>query len=381
VAHIVSRTNQQSVRSSGEEAIERICVSAYPTLVSEAYARLLADHAIDPMARAGRPAALANLEGASLVCRASWLHMRVPEARVLTAPCNDFHVCTLLDAEFQPFASIGTRTAGNGRQELALLSPSSTTSTRHDTPGIRCPTELVAVLTHHVHYGAAGRLTDASLFRIEDQNGEPLVDLTAPVETLDAVGHVEALRPEQYFTAALGALGETSSVPEATALRNALQRTFATIARTERDGATSKGWTFIDDRVRERTPECRAASVHAGYFPTKSHDVLEVVTRCDAAGDALDGARTYRMQFERWNEPPAHAAWFLHVAPAAPRRVDLVRTEPAMSIMFGPTRPDDGENWIETRPVPEPLEVRLILCWPSERARSEIWAPPEIVAV
>ncbi len=122
--------------------------------------------------------------------------------------------------------------------------------------------------------------------------------------------------------------------------------------------------------------------MHAGHFPTKSHDILEVVTRCDAAGDALDGARTYRLQFERWNEPPSHASWFLSVAPAAPGRVDLVRGEPPMTIMLGPL-PAHGprENWIATLPEPKPLEVRLILCWPSERARSEIWAPPEIVAV
>ena len=238
------------------------------------------------------------------------------------------------------------------------------------------------MLTHHVRFGRESKETDTSPFRIEDHDGAALVDFARPVETLDAVGHVETLRPEQYFIDALRVLGEMSIVPGAAAMKRAVQKSFATIAGAERSGATSKGWVIIGHRGGERTPECHAASAHAGYFATKSHDVLEFATRCDASGNALDGARTYRMQFERWNEPPAHASWFLYVAPAAPGTIDLVRTEPATSITLGP-QPVNGqrENWIETLPGPAPLEVRFILCWPSERARSEMWAPPAIVAV
>ncbi len=351
-------------------------------VLSEAYARLLGSHAIDPLARVGRPCALANADGAALECRATWLRVGSREVHLQTAPCNDYRVCTLLDTEFKPFASMGTRSAGNARQELVLLGPGSTASTSRDVLSVVCPSDLIAVVTHHVRYGRESEATDPSPFRIEDQDGAALVDFERPVETLDAVGHVETLRPEQYFIDALRALGEMSIVPGASAMKHAVQKSFAAIALAERSGATSKGWAIIDHRGRERTPECRAASAHAGYFPTKSHDILEVVTRCDASGQALDGARTYRIQFERWNEPPAHASWFLYVAPAAPGRVDLVCTEPATSIMLGP-QPVNGrrENWIETLPGPAPLEVRLILCWPSERARSQMWAPPAIVAV
>ncbi|HTZ53771.1 MAG TPA: DUF1254 domain-containing protein [Candidatus Acidoferrum sp.] len=378
----MSRTDAKSPRSFGEEAIERICVNAYPLLVSEAYARLLASRAIDPLARAGRPATLANAEGASLECRAAWLHVKTPEIHLQTVPCNDYHVCTLLDAELQPFASIGTRSAGGARQELVLLSPSSTNSTSHHAQGIRCPSELIAVLTHHVRFGRESTASNGSPFRIEDQNGKALVDLEGPVETLDAVAHVEALRPEQYFSEALGVLHEMPGIAAANVVTAGVQKSFATIASSARASAPSKGWASIDHRLRDRTPEGHAASVHAGYFPAESHDILEVVTRCDESGTALDGARTYRMRFERWNEPPSHASWFLYVAPAAPGRVNLVRAEPAMTIMLGP-RPTNGqgENWIRTLPAPTPLEVRLILCWPTERARSEIWAPPAIVAV
>ena len=313
------------------------------------------------------------------MCRAFWLRMRGPEARLLTAPCNDYHVCTLLDAELQPFASIGTRTAGSAQQELVLHSPSSTNAISGDVQGIRCPSELITVLTHHVHFGRESTL-DGSPFRIEDENGQALVDFAGPIEALDAVARVEALHPDEYFAEALDVLHEASGVAAANVIMNGVQKGLATIDSTDRASA-SKGWTFIDNPVRERTPECRAAAVRRGYFSAKSHDILEVVTRCDASGEALDGARTYRMRFERWNQPPAHAAWFLHVAPAGPGRIDLVRTEPEMSITLGPRPPAGGENWIATLPSPKPLEVRLILCWPTERARSEIWAPPEIVAV
>ncbi len=224
----MSRTNPQPARSLGEEALARICVSAYPMLVSEAYASLLASHAIDPLARVGRPCAVANAEGAALVCRATWLRFREPAIYLQTAPCNDYHVCTLLDAEFQPFASVGTRTAGNARQELALFGPGSIASTTRDMQGIRCPTDLIAVLTHHVHFGHKNSASNGSPFRIEDQDGTALVDLAGPVETLDAVGHVEARRPEQYFIDALQALGETSSMSGGTAVKHAVQKSFAT---------------------------------------------------------------------------------------------------------------------------------------------------------
>jgi Protein of unknown function (DUF1254)/Protein of unknown function (DUF1214) len=336
---------------------------------------------MDPLARAGRPAALANSENATLVCRAAWLRMRVPEAHLVTAPCNDYHVCTLLDAELQPFASVGTRSAGNARRELVLLSPSSTSSTSRDMQAVRCPSELITVLTHHVRFGRDTTATDGSPFRIEDQRGEPLLDFTGPVETVDAVARVEALAPDTYFSEALSVLHETLGVAPANIIASGMRKSFATIANATRAGASSKGWAIIDHRVRERKPECRAATVREGYLAAESHDVLDVVTRCDASGEPLDGARTYRMRFERWNEPPAHASWFLYVSPAVPSRVDLVRKEPAMTITLGPTPPADAENWIETLGEPAPLEVRLILCWPSERARSEIWTPPEIVAV
>ncbi|MGB6985138.1 MAG: DUF1254 domain-containing protein [Candidatus Aquilonibacter sp.] len=350
-------------------------------VLSEAYATLLASHAMDPLARVGKPAALANSENATLECRAAWVRMRVPEAHLVTVPCTDYHVCTLLDAELQPFASIGTRTAGNARQELLLLSPTGTNSTRRDVQGIRCPSELITVLTHHVRFGRERATADGSPFRIEDHRGEPLLNFQSPVAPVDAVAHLEALAAEQYYAQALGVLHETPGVATANAVANGVKKSFATIANTVRSSASSKGWTIVDHRARDRSPECRAASARMGYFSAESHDVLEVVTRCDASGDALDGARTYSMRFERWNEPPAHAVWFLYVAPAVPSHVDLVRSEPAMNITLGPTPPANSENWIETLPAPTPLEVRLILCWPSERARSEIWAPPEIVAV
>ncbi len=307
--------------------------------------------------------------------------MRVPEAHLVTSACSDFHVCTLLDAELEPFASIGTRTAGNARQELVLLPPGGTSSTSRDVQEIVCPSELITVLTHHVQFGRKSTATDGSPFRIEDQRGNSLLDFAGPLGTVDAIAGVEGLAPDTYFSEALSVLHETLDGAPANVVANGVQKSFATIANTARAGASSKGWTIVAHRVRDRTPECRAAAVHAGFLSAKVHDVLEVVTRCDASGAPLDGARTYCMRFERWNEPPAHASWFLYVAPAVPARVDLVRALPAINITLGPRPPADAENWIQTLPEPAPLEVRLILCWPSERARSEIWMPPEIVAV
>jgi hypothetical protein len=206
-----------------------------------------------------------------------------------------------------------------------------------------------------------------------------MLDLAGKTEAVDAVARVEALSPKQYFSDALGALHETCAVPPTTIMRNALEKSFAAIAEADRSSFSSAGWTMIDHCVRNRTLEHRAAAVHAGYFCTKSHDVIELATRCDASGAPLDGARTYCMRFERWNEPPAHASWFLYVAPAVPTRLDLARAEQAMTVVLGPSPPPGSRNWIETLPQPAPLEVRLILCWPSERARSEIWIPPDIV--
>jgi hypothetical protein len=377
----MSRTNAQSMRSLGEEAIERICVNAYPLLLSDAYESLLASRPIDPLIRPGKPTAVANAEGATLVCRAAWLRMHAPEIHIRTIPCNDYHVCTLLDAELQPFASIGTRSAGSARQELVVFAPSGTAATTRDAFGMHSPTDLIVVLTHHVRFGRDGFLDDASPFCIEDRTGTPLLDLDGPAEAVDAVAHLEALRPEQYFSDALSVLHESSSVRGPGAIKAGVQRSFATIAAADRAGAASKGWTMIDHRGRDRSPECRAAAVHAGYLTANVHDVLEFATRCDSNGAPLDGARTYSVRFERWNEPPAHASWFLYVTPALPVHTDLVRAEPAMSITLGPSPPKDAENWIQTLPQEEPLEVRLILCWPSERARSEIWTPPEIVAL
>ncbi len=307
--------------------------------------------------------------------------MRASKVCLRTAPCNDYHVCSLVDAEFRPFASIGTRTAGNARQELVLLAPSSTVSTSRVEHAIQCPTDLIGLVVHHVQFSRDSAPAGTLPFCIEDHDGEPLVDFARVVDAVDAVARVEALPPEQYFFDALDALHETACVPTAAALQKALQKSFAAIAEAERASFASTGWTMIDHCVRDRTLEHRAAAVHAGYFSTKLHDVAELATRCDAAGAPLDSARTYCVRFARWNEPPAHASWFLHVAPAVPARVELERTDQATNITIGPSPPKDSVNWIETLPQPGPLEVRLTLCWPSERARSEIWMPPDVVAM
>jgi hypothetical protein len=294
-------------------------------------------------------------------------------------PCSDYHVCTLLDAEFRPFASIGTRTAGSARQELVLVGPGGSESTIQDERAICCPTEVIGALVHHVRFSRDAPSRAAPPFSIEGPDGTTLVDFARKAEGVDAAACVEALPPERYFTDALVALDEKGIV-HTDALRNAVQKSLAAIAEADRAIFSRAGWTMIDHCVRDRTLEHRAAAVHAGYFSTKLHDVVELTTRCDASGAALDGSRTYCMRFEHWNEPPAHASWFLYVAPAMPARVELARAEQAMNIVLGPAPPKDGMNWIETLPRPA-LEVRLILCWPSERARSEIWMPPDIVAM
>jgi len=354
------------VRESSDDALSRICIGAYPQLISQAYERLLQSHVMDPLARVGRPAAIANPEGATLTSRVAWLRLGAETARISSSACNDYRVCTLLDSALKPFASIGTRTAGNSRQELTLISSD-------------CPSELIAVLMHHVRVGD-GASADAMPFRIENEKGEPLVSLDETAESVDAVASVEAMQPEQYFADAVAALGEAPRNPGAVAVNHAVLKSLSAIA--EHANESGKGWTMIDHRVREWTPLCRAAAVHEGHFSTEPHDVLVLATRRDAAGEALDGQRTYRIRFERWSEPPANASWFLFVSPAASGRVELVREQPAMNITIGPAPPKDGrQNWIETLPGDAPLEVRLILCWPSERARSEIWTPPDIIAL
>jgi hypothetical protein len=306
--------------------------------------------------------------------------MPASEVHLHMEPCGDYHVCTLVDAEFRPFASVGTRTAGSARQELVLLGPRSTDSTIQDERAICCPTEVIGAFVHHVQFSRGASPQAALPFSIEGQDGKALVEFEREAEGIDAAASVEALPPEQYFTDALAALHE-KGVVNADALYNAVQKSLAAIAEADRVTFSCAGWTMIDHCIRDRTLEHRAAAVRAGYFSTKLHDVVELATRCDASGAALDGSRTYCMRFEHWNEPPAHASWFLYVAPAVPARVELVRTEQAMNIMLGPSPPKDGGNWIETLPQPAPLEVRLILCWPSERARSEIWTPPDVVAL
>ncbi|HEX8807245.1 MAG TPA: DUF1254 domain-containing protein, partial [Candidatus Aquilonibacter sp.] len=82
--------------------------------------------------------------------------MHASEIRLRTAPCNDYHVCSLVDAEFRPFASIGTRTAGSARQELVLLAPRSTDSTSRTAQTIRCPTDLIGLVVHHVQFSRDG---------------------------------------------------------------------------------------------------------------------------------------------------------------------------------------------------------------------------------
>lgn len=374
------KTQTQSIRVS-EEALERICVNAYPILVSETYNNLLASRSIDPLARVGRTAVVANADGATLICRAAWLQMHASEVRLRTVPCSDYHACTLVDAEFRPFASVGTRTAGSAQQDVVLLPPGSTENTGLKGQTVHCPTDLIGLVIHHVRFGHDASAVTALPFCVEGRDGESLVNFGEFSEGVDAVARVEALPPEQYFSEALGALHEQFALLSANAMRNAVQKNFAAIAAADRANFSSGGWTMIDHCVRNRTLEQRAAAIHAGYFPTKLHDVLEFATRCDASGAALDGRQTYCMRLERWNEPPAHASWFLHVAPAVPARVKLVRKEQAMTIVLGPSPPKGGENWIETLPQPAPLEMRLILCWPSERARSGIWMPPDVVAM
>jgi hypothetical protein len=391
----MSRTQPQTPQTTSKEALEHLCIVAYPLLVSEAYADRLESRPIDPLSRPQTPTAIANAEGASIVSRAAWLELREPYVKLVAHECNDYHVCTLLDAWFREFASISTRSSGNGRQEIELIAPGAQAQTGPSgSSRVLCPTDPIIVLTHRVHFAREKGYARESPFSVEDEEGNILLDLDGPVSTFDAPSYVQGLDPETYFAHALALLRKHSAIDPALstleaagaagldAIRNVVRKSFDAIERADRSSPLARGWSMIHRRTsRDAAPESRDAAIRAGFISAEPLDVLELATRCDSSGAALDGSRSYLMRLEHWNEPPAHASWFLQVSPAEPRHIDLVRTEAAIQIVLGPTVPASVplQNWVPTQP--QPLEVRLVLCWPSERARSELWTPPDISAI
>jgi hypothetical protein len=387
----LSRTRAR-VLASTEDALERASTAAYPLVVSDAYRKSLENRPFDPLRRHGESVVLASAEGANLLCRGCWYDLGLSPARFVVRRCHEYQVCTFLDAWFRPFASIGTRSTANMGQEILLLGPGDAGIADGKRPLAVSPTDLVLLLVHDVSYPDG--TTDAQRrlpFALEDRDGRSLLEFNAAVETFDFAGAVERMDPQTYFGRASELLRENAQTARLPDLRDALdlaskheiedavRKSRAAIIDADRSSPLSRGWSMLHRRAsRETQLADRAAAVRFGYVCAAPLDILEIATRCDASGDALDGSRSYVMRFERWNEPPANAPWFLHVAPAAASQVNLKRTDPGIIITFSPAPPSgDQNNWIPTQAGP--FEVRLILCWPSERALSEMWTPPEIV--
>ena len=137
----------------------------------------------------------------------------------------------------------------------------------------------------------------------------------------------------------------------------------------------------------------RAAVAMDQIYVLPAAEALYPNARTDAAGQTLDGRKSYTLRFDKGQQPPVDAFWSatmyyakgLMVANPIERyaigdRTRGLTTSPdgTLEIVMQHDRPRDPKtNWLPT--PDEPFMVMLRLYRPKEAARSGAWTPPGII--
>jgi hypothetical protein len=281
---------------------------------------------------------------------AAWLDLSAgPMLLSLPDTNGRYYLMPMLDAWTNVFASLGTRTTGNGAGEFAVVGPGWEGELPDGVQRIDAPTSTVWVIGRTQTNGAADypavhavqagyRLTplDSSCAPCAHHGPGPVDPVTAPVDQVAALdpatffamtAHLMAANPPRAEDApmveALERLGVVAGQPfDWDALTPELQKeiergTADGLALTEKTGHLPRadfrdGWLTAYDLGEYGTDYLHRASVAwVGLGANLLADALYPLSRSDVEGQAYHGSNSYTLHFEADALPPVGAFWSL----------------------------------------------------------------------
>ncbi len=362
---------------------------------------------------------------------AAYVHLGKQGPVVLDLPDIEdrYYSVALVDAYFNNFEVLGTRTLGGRAGRFLIVPPGwSGTAPPHIARVIESPTPVMAIYQRIYVRGPADvpavrKLQDAiALYPSGGAPGDPFpridtpeFDVSTPVrDTRDPldyfrfVNRYTGVNPPSVEYRALTAsfadagIGPGAALPTDNMRREAI-RAGAADAQKVIDGAISagpfrNGWRLPDPKGAKPGPYILSQAVlqisQIGSLP--ADEAVYYVGRRDAAGELLDGRSHYTLTFPAGQLPPVddRGFWSLTMYRASNNLLvanDLDRyvirpTTPglalngdgSLTLHLSHERPEgvpEG-NWL---PAPaEGFLVALRAYLPKEAARNETWFPPAI---
>ena len=363
----------------------------------------------------------------------AWLDLSA-EPYVISMPaCPDrFFTLPFYDLWTEIFAAPGTRTHGDGPLTVALCHREWRGALPPQAERIDAPTPIVWALGRIETRGVADypvvhelqdqlRLAPLSTwpaFRPRPFDGDPSVDMKTP-----PMLQVHQMSAHEFFSLASELVRHNPPHPTDWAMVTRLRRTGFVVGQVfELDqydseireafeaaprGATEEmrsrlatlaplvnGWSSVGDLgVYGNAYLRRAVVATVGLGAIAPEEAVYPHLQRDVHGEAIHGARRYRLRFDADRLPPASAFWSLTVYDALgyPKenpieryalgdRDGLVyRADGSLEILLAPERPGDDEfaNWL---PTPrEPITVTMRLYLPGDDVMSGRWQPPAAV--
>ncbi|RIX79057.1 DUF1254 domain-containing protein [Acidovorax cavernicola] len=338
-----------------------------------------------------------------------------------------YHVIPFYDLWTDVFATLGTRTNGNGGGRFALVGPRWKGTLPEGVRAIVSPTDVGWIVGRiqtngaadyaHVHTLQAGfeaaSLSDGGKPPAPGRV-DPAMDMRPPVEQVAALdaGAFFALFAELLKRnpphAADGALllrmeriglvaGRSFSLAQAPeVVQRALERAAPDAYRRMLDRAPAlrmvrNGWSFGSNvGVYGNDYLARAFVAHSGLGALPREEALYPRSVCDSDGQPLSGAARYVLHFDKEQLPPADAFWSLSLYGPDQFFVDnaldryAIGDRDALSfnadgsldlyIQHASPGEDKTSNWLPAPAGPFSMNLRLYV--PQAPALDGRWAPP-----
>jgi hypothetical protein len=371
---------------------------------------------------------------ADMLISAAWLDLSC-EPLILSVPCaaNRYYILQMLDAWTNVFASVGTRTTGNGAQQFVIVGPRWDDPLPRSLRKLLSPTNMVWVIgrfrvdgpTECTAINALQRqiqlcpLSNWRASRHASFEGRSIDRQTLPVD------QVARMDPFMFFTRlarlmrnnppagsdadAMRRFAVIGLVPGApfsrlninavaeVAISTAASTALARIAMNGHvTGTTVNGWSMAFDLGRYGTDYTRRALV-ARYALGANlvEDALYPWTATDRDGGPLTGLRRYILRFPMGGLPPVNALW--SVTLYGPRQLfvenplrrytisdrDPLRFNPDGSLTIyiqgESPGPSNESNWL---PAPRSTFTLILrMYWPKAEVLARRWQPPPVERV
>lgn len=357
------------------------------------------------------------------------------EPLVLTLPdtADRYHVIPLMDMWTDVFASLGTRTTGNGGGSYAIVGPDWTGTLPEGVGLVRSPTNVGWIIGRFQTNGPADypnvHRLQAGLTAVPLSSwGVAPAAKTAASAPANAVGlppvvQVARMEPAQFFALFAELLKRNPPHASDYAMVRRMERLGLVVGKSFDLSATSPvvqqaltraakdGYQRIVNRRSAMRPAAtgwmaigtslgvygndylqRAFVAYAGLGALPPEEAIYPMAAFDGEGKPLNGSSRYVIRFEKDQIPPADAFWSLtmygedqfFVANPLQRFAlgdrDKLKFSPDGSldvyVQAASPGPDKESNWLPAPPGAFTMNMRLYL--PRPQALDGRWAPPVI---